>query len=77
MKWLGSLTVIEKVDRWFQKNKPKEDWHKWFAWYPVVVGKRSGRYVMVWFGYVERKSVYPYKFWDYREVKKKDEKQNR
>jgi hypothetical protein len=69
MKWLGSLTVIEKVSRWYQKNKPKEDWDKWFAWYPVTVGSQSGHYIKVWFGYVERRSFYPWNSWEYREVR--------
>jgi hypothetical protein len=59
MRWLGSLTVMEEVDKWLRKNKPKEVWSKWFAWFPITVGEQNGRYVRVWFGYVERRSFYP------------------
>ena len=32
----------------------KEKWHKWFAWYPVLVGKSDCR----WLEHVEKKSTF-------------------
>jgi hypothetical protein len=48
--------------------RDNEDWHKWFAWRPVVV---DGRWV--WLETVERKLTYPHSIggfiWrDYRNV---------
>lgn len=44
-------------------------WHRWFAWYPVVVGD----YQRVWLEYVERRMRLPPDahggiIWEYREA---------
>ncbi len=44
--------------RWSRRNKDDyyEDWHRWFAWHPVCVGRSvSGDKRMVWLVWVERK----------------------
>jgi hypothetical protein len=49
MKWINGLTDTEWVRR-------REFWHRWFAWYPVVVSKTTdGHKIKVWWEYVERK----------------------
>lgn len=55
MKWVNGET-------WESKVKRLEDWHKWFAWYPVIVDfievEGKERTVKVWLDYVERKGQY-------------------
>lgn len=41
-----------------KKNKLKEDWHDWFAWYPVRVAEGDCR----WLETVERKGELHYDF---------------
>ena len=41
-----------------KKNKVKEDWHDWFAWYPVRVAEGDCR----WLETVERKGELHYDF---------------
>jgi predicted phage terminase large subunit-like protein len=31
-------------------------WHRWFAWRPVIVYSRAGRWRIVWLHYVERRT---------------------
>ena len=38
------------------KLKYNEQWHKWFAWRPVIVNYNYGK-VYVWFEYVNRKAI--------------------
>ena len=51
----------------------KKQWHKWFAWYPVVIFKEYPGYIVcrhyAWLEQVERKGTYSYGYWnyDYRE----------
>ena len=51
MKWINGETRDSKIER-------KQEWHTWFAWYPVIVGYvkigNKTRRVKVWLGYVER-----------------------
>lgn len=66
MKWLDGLTWSEKVRR-------KQEWQRWFAWYPVIISiTPGGRKVKVWWEYVERKGNMGYSGWDYcyREIGK-------
>lgn len=39
----------------------KYEWHKWFAWYPVIVKNDSGPDIFIWLEYVERKLVVAYR----------------
>jgi hypothetical protein len=32
------------------------EWHRWFAWYPVVVARDSGLACWAWLEFVERKT---------------------
>lgn len=56
MKWISGETCESEVLR-------KTKWHKWFAWYPVIVGQvvnpsprpNEVHYVKCWLCYVERK----------------------
>jgi len=77
MKWIDGET-------WESIKKRKENWHRWFVWYPVSVSeitvKGKIRKIKVWMEYVERKGVYDYnwgslassKSWkyEYREINK-------
>jgi hypothetical protein len=52
MKWISSYTYEAKIER-------KEQWHRWFAWYPVVVGvTNEKRQTKVWLQYVMRKGIH-------------------
>jgi hypothetical protein len=56
MRWISDYTIREKHKR---KKKQLETWHKWFAWYPVVVGiTKDNRKIKIWWEYVERKCFY-------------------
>jgi hypothetical protein len=59
--------------RWAKRNHKRLDqWHKWFAWYPVTIGN-----IHIWLTIVERKGTWClqdaggsfwYGFdWEYRE----------
>ncbi len=75
MKWIDGLT-------WRSKRHRLEHWHKWFAWFPVMVGiTPEGRKVKVWLEMVERKGIYHHHplfmsinwwEWEYREMEIKD-----
>jgi hypothetical protein len=51
MKWISGETINSRRDR-------KKKWHKWFAWYPVVVDwitvEGRKRKVKVWLSYIDR-----------------------
>lgn len=55
MKFKWGLTRAERgaLEReYLEEEKIRfSKWHRWFAWYPVRVGHRDGR----WFEWVERK----------------------
>jgi hypothetical protein len=40
----------------------KENWHKWFAWHPVRVGKGDCR----WLEYVRRKGIFIQIGWNFK-----------
>jgi hypothetical protein len=79
MKWINGET-------WESKKKRLGDWHKWFAWFPVVIDLKEMpdgkiRRVKAWLCYVERKgalvkvmrSQWSYSLgweWEYREITK-------
>jgi len=56
---------------WNEKRLAREQWHRWFAWFPVKVGERDCR----WFEFVERKGAYYFTLyesgwdWEYRALK--------
>ena len=55
MKWINGLTSQEKTRR-------REEWHTWFAWFPVMVGQTTDEHcIKVWWDYVERKGKFS---WD-------------
>lgn len=57
MKWVTGYTIE-------RKNELKQQWHRWFAWYPVVVGETVlGRKIKIWLEYVERMGSISYD-WD-------------
>jgi hypothetical protein len=71
MKWINGLDKDEKISR-------KQEWHRWFAWFPVTVDlTNDGHKIKIWLGYVERKGVYnhyrplfdDFYTYEYREVK--------
>lgn len=76
MKWINGLTDEAKDMR-------LSDWHRWFAWRPVVIGYhgegRNRRSIKVWLRYVWRKGRYYTWFyesgwsWEYKENKPEDE----
>jgi len=42
MKWIDGYT-------WQEKKKRREEWHEWFAWFPVTVGVTNDhRKIKVW-----------------------------
>ena len=55
MKWISGETRESYIAR-------KEQWHKWFAWYPVAIGWRKiagkKRKVRVWLQHVQRIGTY-------------------
>lgn len=63
MKWVNGLTFWAKDIR-------NREWHKWFAWYPVIidyVGEgRDKRNVKVWLQYILRRED-SYGEWEYKE----------
>lgn len=57
----------------------KKQWHKWFAWYPVVISKTFPGYSTckhwAWFEWIERQNItYDYGVWnyEYRERRKSE-----
>jgi hypothetical protein len=53
MIWSGRKTYEQRQ----LEKKEKENWHKWFAWYPVNIGECGGRYQKAWLCPVFRKKV--------------------
>lgn len=57
--------------------KRKHEWHKWFAWHPVVVDVDGyGRYIFAWLETVERsfdesRTYTGDSAWSYRRLKEK------
>lgn len=52
MIWKGSLT-------WKGKKVIKGKWHKWFAWYPIIIGETKDNHnIVVWLQYIERKGEF-------------------
>ena len=55
MEWVNGETKTSK-------DKRKESWHKWFAWYPVIIGSiqidGKERYIKAWLQYVSRLGRY-------------------
>jgi hypothetical protein len=55
-----------------EKRAAKQEWHNWFAWFPVRVGDRDCR----WFETVKRKghyyALYCDEYWkyEYKEIEK-------
>jgi hypothetical protein len=48
MKWLDGYTNAHK-------QYLRQNWHKWFAWFPVVIKVIDNRKQYCWLEYVERK----------------------
>jgi hypothetical protein len=60
MKWINGETKYSKKARLKEKIKKLQEWHKWFAWYPVKIGttidkKGRERHIKYWLCYVERR----------------------
>ncbi len=57
MKWISGETKDSKLNR-------RENWSKWFAWYPVAVDeikiKNKTRKIRVWLEFIERRKSYSY-----------------
>lgn len=56
---------------WEEKFKLKQQWHRWFAWYPVRTGDHECR----WLEYIEQQLIirrYPshrtITLWEYRSI---------
>jgi|GEM_PF-4700148 len=69
MKWINGRTIMAKIHR-------RKNWHRWFAWYPVIIGQtgtgEEEREVKVWLQYVERmkEGLRRSNYWRYREISK-------
>lgn len=82
MKWVNGLTAEEKdriyTEEYYKRYQREHTWTKWFAWFPVVIGKTDDnmRYIKAWLQYVERKRNIRIPFggasevWHYKEIKK-------
>lgn len=46
MRW----TYVDSKAKYFEKLDKKKQWHKWFAWHPVVVNRE-----WVWLETISRK----------------------
>jgi hypothetical protein len=58
MKWVNGYTYEVKIRR-------KEQWHKWFAWYPVTVEITSeGRQIKAWLQHIMRKGTHFGSSWE-------------
>lgn len=44
-----------EFNEWLDQQQVADDWHTWFAWYPVCL--RSGKWV--WWQWVERHGIAP------------------
>jgi len=71
MKWINGRTYKAR-------DAYLKDWHKWFAWHPVIIGTtgegKEEHSVKVWLQYLERKGTYyqgwggNFWVWEYREI---------
>lgn len=76
MKWINGLTYERKQEIKTKKREKFGVWHKWFAWYPVIVGiNNESRQIKVWLEATERRGIlhaprspwiYQYWIWEYR-----------
>lgn len=71
MKWINGL---DSEDSWEAMKLRLSNWHPWFAWYPVTIGKTEDkRQIKVWLTVIERKGTWivhwdgPIWDWEYRE----------
>ncbi len=39
------LNLKSRSEKWEEEKAHKRQWHKWFAWYPVQVGKGDYRWL--------------------------------
>jgi hypothetical protein len=69
MRWINGYTYEEKIKR-------GESWHRWFAWFPVVVEITADkREIKEWLCWVEVKGHYStgwgddYWWYEYRSLK--------
>lgn len=82
MKRVDGLTYKaknrEKIKRREEKNQRRMNWHKWFAWYPVVIAEKDNHKIKIWLQYIWRKADYGllqedgYRYlwgWEYSELK--------
>lgn len=58
--------------KWTRKLGRPDNWHRWYAWYPVVVEETDGLQVFVWLDVVERRLSYRELNWVFRELNDKD-----
>ena len=73
MKWINGETWESIINR-------ESKWHKWFAWYPVVVSEKTmsdgktKRVIKAWLCNVQRKGEYFFGYdgvtcnWEYKEL---------
>jgi len=72
MKWINGL---DRHDRREKQIERRSQWHPWFAWYPVTVGKTifEKRQIKMWLTIVERRGEHYSGYagcgwnWEYRE----------
>lgn len=71
MKWIDGYTCDEKIRR-------REEWHHWFAWFPVCVGiNEEKRKIMIWRETILRKGTFHigwgdfYWTYEYKELTKR------
>jgi len=58
MKWIARCRLKERENH-------KKTWHRYFAWFPVTIGKTpDGHKCKVWWDWVERKGLYMGCGWD-------------
>jgi len=61
-----------KVRRPGAKHRALQMWHKWFAWFPIRIGKKKNR--LIWLEYVMRRGEYWTSWgedgytWEYRRI---------
>lgn len=52
---LGRYYGLTQKERLYRKLADLEDWHRWFAWYPVrLIGLHREDECVVWLQWVER-----------------------
>ena len=68
MKWSKSNSKIVKSRKKQRKKQRKREWHRWFAWRPVVFTGTDDR---VWLEFILRRldvSVLKPDIWEYKEI---------